>query len=78
MDKGDKMKRTVLSIGQVIICFLEYVNLICLTFSFPRTIFRIYVVLLLMENGSNRSISFFAPQCATSTETNCSLLSSPG
>ena len=33
MDKGDKMKR----IGQVIICFLEYVNLICLTFSFPRT-----------------------------------------
>ena len=33
MDKGDKMKR----IGQVIICFLVYVNLISLTFSFPRT-----------------------------------------
>ena len=36
MDKGDKMKRIVLSIGQVIICFLVYVNLISLTFSFPR------------------------------------------
>ena len=33
MDKGDKMKR----IGQVIICFLVNVNLISLTFSFPRT-----------------------------------------
>ena len=37
MDKGDKMKRIALSIGQVIICFLLYVNLTSLTFSFPRT-----------------------------------------
>ena len=32
----------------------------------------------LMENGGYRSISFFAPQCATSTGANCSLVSSPG
>ena len=37
MDKGDKMKRIVLSIGQVIICLLVYVNLISLTSSFPCT-----------------------------------------
>ena len=37
MDKGDKMKRIVVSIGQVIICFLVHENLISLTFSFPRT-----------------------------------------
>lgn len=36
VDNGDKMKRIVLSIGQVIICFLVYMNLISLTFSFPR------------------------------------------
>ena len=36
MDKGDKMKQIVLSVGQVIIWFLVYVNLISLTFSFPR------------------------------------------
>ena len=36
VDNGDKMKRIVLSVGQVIICFLVYMNLISLTFSFPR------------------------------------------
>ena len=44
MDKGDKMKRIVLSIGQVIICFLVYVNLISLTFSFPCTKMRSHYI----------------------------------